>query len=208
VSPPPGPSLRRRERRRFGLIAGAVVLVLAAALAVGLAVAHAGGKVSVIVVARPVAIGHTIHAADLGTAAMAGDSIPAYAADHTSEVIGKVAAVGLVKGQVLNPHMITTRPPTPPGYVVAGVLLKPGQLPARGVAPGDRVTVIVLAGKSSGTATGSASVLEDAVTVSDSVTAPNGSGTVASLLIPKADAARLAQANNAGLVSLAQVPKS
>jgi len=213
LMPPPGPELRRKERRRFGLVAGAVVLVLAAALAVGLAVARAGGKVSVIVTARPVPVGHTISAADLTTAQMAGDSIPAYAGNHMNEVVGKVAAVGLVKGEVLNPDMVSSRAATPPGYVVAGVLLKAGQLPAGGVSAGDKVTVILLGGSASGAARGSAtgatpSVLESAAMVSDSEAAVDGSGTVVSLLVPKGDAGQLAQANNAGLVALAQAPNS
>jgi Flp pilus assembly protein CpaB len=213
LMPPPGPELRRKERRRFGLIAGAVVLVLAAGLAVGLAVVRAGGKVSVIVMARPVPVGHTIDAADLTTAQMAGDSIPAYAGNHMNEVIGKVAAVGLVKGEVLNPAMVSTRVATPPGYVVAGALLKAGQLPAGGVSAGDKVTVILLTGTSSGASSNAASgaapsVLETDVTVTDSAEAADGSGTVVSLLIPRTDAAQLAQANSAGLVALAQVPSS
>lgn len=211
LMPPPGEALRRKERRRFGLIAGGVVLVLAAALAVGLAVLRAGDKVSVIVMARPVPAGHTITAADLTTAEMAGDSIPAYAGKHQSEVIGKVAAVGLVKGEVLNPDMISARASTPPGYLLAGVLLKPGQLPAAGVSAGDNVTVILLAsssGASSGSAEATPTVLESRVTVTDSRTAPDGSGTVVSLLIPKDDVAQLAQANGAGLVALAEEPGS
>lgn len=214
VLPPPGQTLRRKERRRVGLIAGAVVLVLAAALAVGLAVLRYGGKVSVIVMAQPVAAGHTITGADLTTAQMASDTISAYAGNHMSKVIGKVAAVSLVKGALLNDQMVTTRASTPAGYVVAGVLLKSGQLPARGVRSGDKVSVILLAGSGDGApATGRSgastpTVLETGVTVTDTATAPDGTGTVVSLLIPKGDAAPLAQANNAGLVTLVQVPNS
>ena len=69
---------------------------------------------------------------------MSGDTIPAYAGGHMSEVIGKTAAVGLVTGQVLSPAMLTTQPPTPAGDVVAGVSLKPGQFPAAGVRAGTR----------------------------------------------------------------------
>lgn len=207
--PPPGQELRRKPRRRPSLIAGAVVLVLAAGLAVGLVVTRAGGKVSVIVVSRPVPAGHTISAGDLTTAQMAGDSIPAYAGNHMDEVIGKIAAVGLVKGEVLNPHMVSTKSPTPPGYVVAGVLLKPGQLPAGGVSGGDKVTVVLLTSSSQGSTNGATpTVLEGSVTVTDSASAVDGSGTVVSLLIPKGDVAQLAQANSAGLVAIAEVPNS
>ncbi len=90
--------------------------------------------------------GHTIEASDLTTAQMAGNDIPAYAGNHMDEVIGKIAAVGLVKGEILNQAMVSTSAATPTGYVVAGVLLKPGQLPAGGVSAGDKVMVILLTG--------------------------------------------------------------
>ena len=61
------------------------------------------------------------------------------------------------------------------------------------------------AGASSG---GTATVLENSARVTDSASTPDGTGSVVSLLIPKTDAAQLAQANNAGLVSLSQVPAS
>jgi hypothetical protein len=112
----------------------------------------------------------------------------------------------------LNSQMVSTRAVTPAGFVVAGVALKPGQLPAAGVSPGDKVTVIVLAGSatvSTGSSPGAtATLLETGVSVTDTAVATDGSGTVVSLLIPKADAAALAQANNAGLVTLVLAPAS
>jgi hypothetical protein len=210
VVPPAGPQLRKRERARRGMIATGVVLVLSTVLATALLFERLDGTVSVIKVARAVPAGHKIEASDLTTAQMASNDIPAFASDHMDEVVGKVAMVGLVPDEILNAAMVTTRPATPPGYVVAGVSLKAGQLPAGGVSAGDQVMVIVLPAQSGdGSATGaSATVLENSVRVTDSATTPDGTGTVVSLLIPKTDAAQLAQANNAGLVSLTQVPAS
>jgi len=212
VTPPAGPPLRRRERAQRGLIATGVVLVLACGLGAGLLFEHQGGKVSVIKVAKAVPAGHTIEADDLTTAQMASDDIPAYAGNHMSEVVGKTAVVGLVPGEILNKAMVTTRPATPVGYVVAGVSLKPGQLPAGGVSAGDQVMVILLPSQSGdGASSGSgsaATVLENSVRVSAAAASPDGTSTVVSLLIPKADAPQLAQANNAGLVALTQVPVS
>ena len=209
VVPPAGPQLRKRERARRGLIVTGVVLVLATVLATALLFEHQGGKVSVIKVAKAVPAGHKIEASDLTTAQMASNDIPAFAGNHMDEVVGKVAVVGLVPGEVVNAAMVTTRPATPPGYVVAGVSLKAGQLPAGGVSAGDQVMVILLPAQSSGgSSSRAATVLENSVQVTDSAATPDGTGTVVSLLIPKTDAAQLAQANNAGLVSLTQVPAS
>ena len=124
VTPPAGPFLRKRERARRGLIAAGVVLVLSCGLGAGLLFEHQGGKVSVIKVAKAVPAGHTIEADDLTTAQMASDDIPAFAGSHMSEVVGKTAVVGLVPGEILNKAMVTTRPATPAGYVVAGVSLR------------------------------------------------------------------------------------
>lgn len=210
VTPPAGPKLRKRERAQRGLIAAGVVLVLACGLGAGLLFENQGGKVSVIKVAKAVPAGHTIAAADLTTAQMASDDIPAYAGNHMSEVVGKTAAVGLVPGQILNKAMVTSRPATPSGYVVAGVSLKPGALPAGGVSSGDQVMVILLPSQTAGSSSSGsgATVLENSVRVSASSPSSDGTTTVVSLLIPKADAPQLAQANNAGLVSLSEVPSS
>lgn len=210
VVPPAGPQMRKRERPRRGLIATGVVVVLVCVLGAALVYQREGGKVSVIKVAKAVPVGHKIEASDLTTAQMSSDNIPAFAGNHMSEVVGKVAVVGLVPGEILNAAMVTDKPATPPGYVVAGVSLKAGQLPAGGVSAGDQVMVILLPAQSAGSASGggTATVLENSARVTDSASTPDGTGSVVSLLIPKADAAQLAQANNAGLVSLSQVPAS
>lgn len=209
VVPPAGPQMRKRERPRRGLIATGVVVVLVCVLAAALVYQREGGKVSVIKVAKAVPVGHKIEPGDLTTAQMASNDIPAFAGSHMSEVYGKVAAVGLVPGEVLNAAMVTDKPATPPGHVVAGVSLKAGQLPAGGVSAGDQVMVILLPAQSAvASSGGTATVLENSARVTDSAATPDGTGSVVSLLIPKADAAQLAQANNAGLVSLSQVPAS
>lgn len=209
VVPPAGPQMRKRERPRRGLIATGVVVVLVCVLAAALVYQREGGKVSVIKVAKAVPVGHKIEPGDLTTAQMASSDIPAFAGSHMDQVYGKVAAVGLVPGQILNAAMVTDKPATPAGYVVAGVSLKAGQLPAGGVSAGDQVMVILLPAQSAGASSnGTATVLENSARVTDSASTPDGTGSVVSLLIPKTDAAQLAQANNAGLVSLSQVPAS
>ena len=64
------------------------------------------------------------------------------------------------------------------------------------------------AGGSSSGSGSAATVLENSVRVSAAAASPDGTSTVVSLLIPKADAPQLALANNAGLVALTQVPVS
>jgi Flp pilus assembly protein CpaB len=204
------------------MIAAGVLLVLIAALLVGVLYSRAGGKIAVIVTARSVPVGHVITRADLTTAQIAADTIPAYAGAHMTEVVGKTAAVGLVAGEIVAPAMLTTYPEEPAGTAVVGVAVKPGQLPAEGLSAGDMVMVIVLPPPSLGPDTGSgsagsdtggagagssgASVLDKSAAVLDSAELASGSGSVVSLQVPDADAAALAAASSSGLVALVKVP--
>lgn len=214
VTPPPGQPLRTRPRRR-GMVAGGVLLVLVCGVLAGVLYLKAGGKVSVIVTARPVPAGQVIDRADLTTAQIAADSIPAYAGAHMSEVVGKTTAVGVVTGEIVSPAMLTVGSGLPAGSAVVGVAVKPGQLPASGLNPGDVVMVVLLsptsaAGTSTATSNpgGAASVLTDHAPVVDTATLPAGAGDVISVQVPRTDAAALAAASSAGLVALVRVPAS
>lgn len=214
VNPPAGQPLRTRSRRG-GMVAGGVLLVLVCGVLAGVLYVRAGGKVSVIVTARSVPVGQVIERADLTTAQIASDSIPAYAGAHMSEVVGKTTTVGLVTGEIVSPAMLSTGSGLPAGSAVVGVAVKPGQLPASGLNPGDVVMVVLLSPTSAaGNATanngggGAASVLTDHAPVVDSATLPAGAGEVVSVQVPRADAAALAAASSAGLVALVKVQPS
>lgn len=214
LAPTAGQPLRTHQRRR-GTIAAGVLLTVIAALLVGVLYSRAGGKIAVIVTARPVPVGHMISRADLTTAQIAADTIPAYADGHMAEVVGKTAAVGLVAGEIVAPAMLSANPTLPAGAAVVGVAVKPGQLPADGLASGDTVMVIVLPATSpsepsAGSAAGAAGarVLDESAVVLDSTDLASSDGSVVSLQVPDSDAAPLAAASNAGLVALVQVPSS
>lgn len=205
LTPPPGQALPTRARRR-GLIAIGMLLVAASALVAAMLYSNAGGKVTVIVTARPVAVGHVVTRADLSTAQLSANSVPAFAATHMDRVVGKVAAVGLVADQVLNPDMITDRAPLPTDSAVVGVALKPGQLPADGLQTGDNVMVVILAPASGTSTTVTApTVLAPSAPVVGSVALPAASGYVVSVAVPKSSAAQLASASTSGLVALVKV---
>lgn len=196
------------------MVAGGVLLVLVCGVLAGVLYLKAGGKVSVIVTARAVPAGQVIERADLTTAQLAADSIPAFAGAHMSEVVGKTTTVGLVTGEIVSPAMLSTGSGLPAGSAVVGVAVKPGQLPASGLTPGDAVMVVLLSPASAAGATtgggggGAASVLADHAPVVDAATLPAGAGDVVSVQVPRADAAALAAASSAGLVALVKVPPS
>jgi hypothetical protein len=205
--PPPGQSLPTRVRRH-GLIAVGVLLVAASALVAAMLYSNAGGKVTVIVTARPVAAGHVITRADLSTAQLSAHSVPALAASHMDRIVGKIAAVGLVAGQVLNPDMITDQAPLPTDSAVVGIALKPGQLPADGLQAGDNVMVVILAPPSGTSTTVTApTVLAGSAPVVGSAALPATSGYVVSVAVPRSSAAQLASASSSGLVALVKVSR-
>lgn len=208
VAPPPAQQLRPRQRQRSWVLAG-LVFVIVGALAVTLVVMRSGDKVSAIVMSRAVPVGHKITRADLTTEQISPGSLVTYAGNHMSKVIGKTAAVGLVKHQPLSPDMISNGIATPPGAAQVGVNVKPGQLPAGGVAIGDTVMVVLLPQPSSSD-TGPAAkptVLAAAAPVVGSHSLDAGSGEVVTVQVVKEQAAQLAAASSNGLVALVKVVK-
>jgi Flp pilus assembly protein CpaB len=206
VVPPPAQVLGTRYRQRSWVLAG-VVFVLVAAVAVALVVSRSGGKVSAIVMAKPVPAGHVITRGDLTTAQLATDSIPSFAGKHMNEVVGKTAKVGLVKGELLNKDMLGDAAVVSPDAAQVGVIVKPGQLPAGGLSPGDMVMVVVLPATTPGTsnAAGSPTVLASAAPVIGSATLDSGAGSVVTVQVPRSQAAQLAAASSAGQVALVKV---
>ncbi|KAA9374863.1 MULTISPECIES: SAF domain-containing protein [Microbispora] len=106
----------------------------------------AGHRTPVLVMARDVPIGQQLQAQDLRTVALGLDSgVRAVEATDKSAVIGRRAAVDLKAGSLLAPAHLTGTLVPAPGQVVVPVALKPSQLPARGIQPGDRVVAAAVA---------------------------------------------------------------
>jgi SAF domain len=145
-APAAGPLALLPRRRRWGLFALGVVLVALGAVVAYLLVVTAGVTRPYLAVARDVPYGATIGAADLAVVSVnpaAGLSpIPASERDR---VIGKHAAADLFAGTLLTRAHLTDTAIPAPGEQLVGVELKPGQLPARALRPGDAVILVVVA---------------------------------------------------------------
>lgn len=113
----------------FGL--GAVVLY-----------AGAGQREAVLAIEREVPAGARIGEADLRVAQVAADSATTpVPASLRSQVVGRVARVGLVPGALLTPaHLAPKGEGLPAGQSVVALLLEFGQAPA--LTPGDRVLIV------------------------------------------------------------------
>jgi hypothetical protein len=205
----PAGALPTREKRP-GYVALAIVLIVGLAALGAYFYSRAGQKTPVVVVVRDVPVGHRISRGDLSTVDVAG-TVTAVGAGHIDSVVGQVATVELLPNTLLQRSMVTGTSLLPAGSSMVGVELKPGQLPASGLADGARVQVLQLPDKTTATAPNAtapsgATVLAQSATVYDSTADPSQTGgTLLTLVVPSADAAPIATASSAGVVALVQV---
>jgi Flp pilus assembly protein CpaB len=205
---PPATAPTRHRRPRW--IAAAASLVVAFAFGGVLMVQRAGRATEVLVVARPVAVGQRLTAADLSTARLGGAGFAALDAESEGSILGQSAAVRLVPGQLLLRQMLTAEPVPGPGMATVGVSLRPGQLPGDGLEPGDRVRIVAVAGRgASDTAAGPPTppqvLAEHASVYAARPDAAAPGSTVVTLLVPAGRADLLAVHGSAGQVGLIEV---
>jgi hypothetical protein len=196
----------------FVALGGLLVIVCVLAYAYG--AVRLGDRIQVLAVARAVAAGQAISAADLTQVSAARDpNVPLIPASQAPQVIGRTAVVPLLPGTLLTPALVGDAAFPPVGKVTASVALKPGQYP-QGLAAGARVAAYVSTNPSggagqtatSGSSTSSASTPArlSAVVLAVDLAGDGQGATVITLLVDSADAARLAAAP-AGVV-LMQTP--
>jgi hypothetical protein len=200
-----------RRERKPAMAALAVLLIVGGALISAYLVMVSSRRVPVISVGEPVAAGQPIPASalrEVQVSATGGlDYIPW--ADR-GKVTRTFATVTLVKGALLTNGMISTDSSVAKGSVVVGLALKPGQLPAGGLQPGDRVALyaVVAQGGQSGAQTGS--VLAPAATVYDVVRPSENSvqsdQIAVSVTVPVGQAPAVTQASSAGAIAVALLP--
>jgi hypothetical protein len=192
--------------RRYGQWTAAVLFVVLAVLAAGWLWQQRSDRVEILTVNAAVPAGSVIERSDLAMADVAGlgNAIPAAEADT---LIGQVAAVPLVEGQVLTTGMVTSAPLPGRGQRIVGVELDATRAPGD-LQPGDLVTVLSVppsGDASSPTELRAPSVLAGKATV---VSAENieGAGTRLTLLVNRAVADQVASFGAAGRVALVQAP--
>lgn len=133
-----GRGLQGRVRTQWAALAAALVVV--AGLTVAWALSNAGDRVQVVQLVRPVASGQAFTADDLGTTGVAHDGavqglVPAQSLEA---LVGRVAAVDLEAGLLVQKGMWRDTPLLSAGESSVGVVLAPGRFPA-GLGQGDAV---------------------------------------------------------------------
>ena len=134
-----------RARRRLPLTAVAVVVAVVAATTFAGLLTSTNERSKVLAVARAVAVGDRIEAADLSVAEVStSDALRPVPAAQRARIVGRRAAVGLVPGTLLTADAVAAGPVTDAGKATVGLSLKPGRFPL-GIARGQRVLLVLAA---------------------------------------------------------------
>ncbi|MFD7444041.1 SAF domain-containing protein [Streptomyces sp. NPDC059909] len=140
---PVAPPRVSARRRRPGVIALSLALIAAGGAGVAVLVLQVGHRTQVVTVVRDVQVGQVLTEQDFGEASVALDpAVKAVRADALEAVVGKRAAVELKPGSLLAPSQVTKDSLVKPGEQLVPVGLKPEQVPATALVPGQRVQLV------------------------------------------------------------------
>jgi len=143
--------VRQRRVHRGWVGLGLLAIVIAALGSVTLFRAL-GPAHEYLALARDVPIGAQLTAADLTVVRLSASPgltpVPAHQAD---EVVGRYAAVPLLRGTLLTPDHLTTERVPGPGEHLVPVSLPRDQLPGRSLRAGDHVMLVATSGRTVGT---------------------------------------------------------
>ncbi|MFF3249122.1 SAF domain-containing protein [Streptomyces sp. NPDC002870] len=202
------PRMVRQRRRRPGLIALSVALIAGGGLSGAVLYATSGQRTAVVIVARDVPVGSQITKEDLGEASIALDpAVKSVKASKADDLVGQRAAVDLQAGSLLAPTQVTKKSLIGAGEQLVGVSLKPSQLPATPLAPGQRVLIVSTpdpdAVSGGGKATNEVAPKTLRATVVEVGNPATGAGTVVvDVAVPSADGPALASRVATGDVAL------
>ncbi len=100
-------------------------------------------KVPALAAASAIERGEVIESGDVRVVYVSSDgSLARLGSSQLDEVVGRVALVGLTEGTLLTPSVVADAAAVNIGEGVVGLSLDPGAYPARGLATGDRVSVV------------------------------------------------------------------
>ncbi|MWA02756.1 hypothetical protein F8568_020730 [Actinomadura sp. LD22] len=208
----PGSSARLpplpRQRRPLRIV-GAAVLVLIAVIVNVQMVQASGNRISVVLLARDVPMGHKLTPADLQVTRVAVDpAVTTVPGRQLRDVVGRRAAIGLRKGSLLAAWQLTAQPGPQRGEALVTVPLKSSAMPP-GLAPGWKVRVVFTSGNQDQAAADTSAPsrqstgLRDVPAVVDEVNGPDTEGAMTvSLVVADLDSSTLAREAAAGLVVL------
>jgi hypothetical protein len=210
-----GPWRAARRRRRLPFVALGGLLVIVCVLGYAWGAVRLGDRIQVLAVARPVAAGQTLAAADLKQVSAAKDpGVQLIPVEQVQQVIGRTAVVPLLPGTLLTPSLVGEAAFPPVGKVTASLALKPGQYP-QGLATGARVAVYASATEAGdrqpaaangSKSAGPAPIRLQAVVLGVDLAGDGQGATVITLLLDASDGPRLAAAPAGAVVLMQTAP--
>ncbi|MFJ9822381.1 SAF domain-containing protein [Streptomyces sp. NPDC101151] len=140
---PVAPPRVSARRRRPSVIALSLALIAAGGVGVAVLLLQVGHRTEVVTVVRNVQVGQVLTSDDLGKASIALDpAVNAVRADDLDSMVGKRAAVELKPGSLLAPSQVTKDSLVRAGEQLVPIGLKPEQVPATALVPGQRVELV------------------------------------------------------------------
>ncbi len=198
-----------RQWSRRHVAAGGLVVLLGGTVTL-FAVPAYSQRANVLVVARQVAAGQALVAADVAVAQVStGPDVAAIPEADQGSVVGRYAATDLAPGTLLTDGLVTGSDGFVAGQRLVPLALKPGQLPARGLSVGQRVTVVSTTGdseSSSGPASRRLAGSIEAVVAGTSRASTATGVSVIDVRVPAALAQGLARAAATGRVTVVGHP--
>lgn len=192
-------------------LALAVILIVLGGLVVMIGLQHFAQRDSVLVVSKSVAVGSRITSADLTTAKITTDAaIKPISSSDRDQVVGKYALVDLAAGSTLTRSQVGTSDGFTTGQVLVPLPLKQGQMPARGLSPGQHVTIVSTPSSDGASSAGGSSTpaaTSTNATIAE-VGATNASSeiTVVDVRVPTASSVALAQLAATGNATVLLLP--
>ncbi|WP_060903241.1 SAF domain-containing protein [Streptomyces europaeiscabiei] len=143
MADPVAPPRVSARRRRPGVIALSLALIAAGGAGAAVLLLRVGDRTQVVTVVRDVQVGEVLTEQDLGKASVALDpAVKAVHADEMGSVVGKRAAVELKPGSLLAPSQVTKDSLVKAGEQLVPIGLKPEQVPATALVPGQKVQLV------------------------------------------------------------------
>jgi hypothetical protein len=140
---PVAPPRVSARRRRPGVIALSLALIAAGGAGVAVLLLQVGNRTEVVTVVRDVQVGQVVTEDDLGKASLALDpSVKTVHGTDMDAVVGKRAAVELKPGSLLAPSQVTKDSLVKAGEQLVPIGLKPEQVPATALVPGQKVQLV------------------------------------------------------------------
>jgi flagella basal body P-ring formation protein FlgA len=132
-----------KTRRRSGVLAAGLALVVVGALGAAYLTQVVGDTVQVVAVAQDVQPGELIERADLTVADVSVDpALTPVPATRLTEFVGQRAAVALTAGSLLTDAAVSEPVLPAAGQSLVGVALQSAQLPAEPLQAGDRIRIV------------------------------------------------------------------